>query len=84
MRGNSHVRFLGGWGAVMRPGYPTSSGSSSGTRGCRFSIYDKVPPHRHNELFHRRCLQTLWAHRSIATRFLILMMISPCNVITPL
>lgn len=23
MRGNSHVRFLGGWGAAMRPGYPT-------------------------------------------------------------
>ena len=29
MRGNFHVRFLGGWGAAMLPGYPAEMRATS-------------------------------------------------------
>jgi len=44
MRGNSHVRFLGGWVEAIPPGYPArAEGNESGSGGrgcghCRFPV----------------------------------------------
>lgn len=38
MRGNSHVRFLGGGGAVMRRRYPTSS-PLAGKAGAQAPVF---------------------------------------------
>ena len=35
MRGNSHVRFLGGWAGAIPPGYPTSRGETAEVRQQR-------------------------------------------------
>jgi len=37
MRGNSHVRFLGGWGQATVPGYPRMGKAHDMAKGDRWS-----------------------------------------------
>ena len=37
MRGNSHVRFLGGWGQATVPGYPRSGKAGHMVKGDRWT-----------------------------------------------
>jgi hypothetical protein len=41
MRGNSRVRFLGGWGRATGPGYPRAGKTDHRAKGVRSSDGDK-------------------------------------------
>ena len=48
MKREFHVRFLGGWGAVMRPGYPTRRRfvALALLKPNRITATDRAAPHR--------------------------------------